>query len=693
LLLTFNKLIQRPFKVMEITLTPIGKDISCLLLVFGSAVSVRIIALHQFAQTALFWQPRGDAGEYLSQAHNIINGVSSTGNVQFLSSVLYPYFLAMLMRLQLNLFNIAICQIIIGSLGCVLMFLLSMVITGGNRLLSLCAGLMMAAYGLLIFLDTNLLSVSITTFCIIGCILYCLRSIERSNTLLSLPAGIMLGVAALDRTNILVFLPVVVWYYMSHRGIKPGKMLFRSVIYFVIGMVLVITPFALRNYLRSGDLILASNNWGVNLYIGNNPEARGVFLIPESSGLHNTEHIYEDAKAVAEKAEGKALKPSKVSEFWARKALSFISHNVKAEIRLLVTKLGLLLNAYEVPNHLNFYFFRQEIIPALKFGFVGFWLLAPLAICGILMTVRRGLTRKDILLLGYAVFYILSLLPFFVSDRYRVPLIPILAFYAAVAIIELWRLGRNRATGPIILYVGLIAILAIPVNRGVNFFNYAPDRIDVAEAEIDKAIKNNDYDWPVIYQSVSNLKWALESSVQNDPWAAKGIFTLGRAYALTGCLSAASTQFEQAQNYVETEAAATEAIKQINKDYKLYGDIKNIAEYPKTPFEQALLLEYTGNLPTAERQYRSLIIRDPYHVSAYIRLGLLHYKSGEYKETAKIMRRGLKYNPNSLYLILNLAQVSFKLGHVAEARRLVDRCLVLDKSNDEAKKMLYMIGN
>ena len=55
-----------------------------------------------------------------------------------------------------------------------------------------------------------------------------------------------------------------------------------------------------------GDMVLISSNAGINLYIGNNPFAQGVFALPPDIAVRNDNYtMAEDAEDVASKESGK----------------------------------------------------------------------------------------------------------------------------------------------------------------------------------------------------------------------------------------------------------------------------------------------------------------------------------------------------------------------------------------------------
>ena len=50
----------------------------------------------------------------------------------------------------------------------------------------------------------------------------------------------------------------------------------------MVGLLVVILPFTLRNRIAGDDWVFISSNGGINLFIGNNPLATGGFQAPSA---------------------------------------------------------------------------------------------------------------------------------------------------------------------------------------------------------------------------------------------------------------------------------------------------------------------------------------------------------------------------------------------------------------------------
>jgi 4-amino-4-deoxy-L-arabinose transferase-like glycosyltransferase len=87
-------------------------------------------------------------------------------------------------------------------------------------------------------------------------------------------AGAVLGLVALVRPQLVVLAPVLVWLAASR---VTGRARLAGPLLVLLGVALVIAPWALRNERAFGRVVLVSANGGWNLLIGTDPEAHGTW--------------------------------------------------------------------------------------------------------------------------------------------------------------------------------------------------------------------------------------------------------------------------------------------------------------------------------------------------------------------------------------------------------------------------------
>jgi tetratricopeptide (TPR) repeat protein len=212
------------------------------------------------------------------------------------------------------------------------------------------------------------------------------------------------------------------------------------------GAALALAPAALLNYAASGEVLLTSSQGGMNFYIGNARGATGTYAAL-SSGSQVPERQRADARrlaaAFASRERGRAvapgeLDPAQVSRLFWRETWREIAADPGAWLRLLVRKIRLFWNAYELPDAEGFRVYRRESL-LLRCDPVVFGVVAPLAAVGLLALGRGGRLRRrrallPALLAGTACAAVVA---FFVFGRYRLAALPFLLPLAAAGVLEL----------------------------------------------------------------------------------------------------------------------------------------------------------------------------------------------------------------------------------------------------------------
>ena len=107
-------------------------------------------------------------------------------------------------------------------------------------------------------------------------LLLCARADESSGWWRSASAGGLLGLAAALQDKFLTLLPLLaLWLYLGRDG-TAGRL--RRAAIFCAAAVVVIAPFVVRNRLAYGEGIVLATNHGINLLMGNGPDATGGYV-------------------------------------------------------------------------------------------------------------------------------------------------------------------------------------------------------------------------------------------------------------------------------------------------------------------------------------------------------------------------------------------------------------------------------
>ena len=272
----------------------------------------------------------------------------------------------------------------------------------------------------------------------------------RSAALGWLAAGLVAGLGALLRGNMLLLLPFVLLLPFARAraagaslatGLAPAALL-------LAGMAGALLPVAIRNHAVGGVFALTTSGAGTNLYGGNNaqnPYGRATEFdwvrgIPE--------HEADDWRHEAERRTGRTLDPGEVSSFWMGETWRSIRADPGLHLGILANKLRLTLGSYEVPDN-HHLAWDERYVAALRLPFPGFGLWGVLGLAGALLFATRrwsggpspdelgGDARGAWELLVLALLYTATIVLTVTSMRVRLALVPLLVPFAGYLVAAL----------------------------------------------------------------------------------------------------------------------------------------------------------------------------------------------------------------------------------------------------------------
>lgn len=602
-------------------------------IVFAVALALRLLHLWQVRRAPFFSLLMGDALAYDAWARQIAAG-DWLGTDVFYQAPLYPYFLGLLYSLfGHELTAVRACQAAIGSASCALL------VVAGSRLFGrregLTAGLVLAVFGPAIFFDGLVQKTVLDGFLLCALLLLVVWLGERVTSGRAVAAGVVLGGLALTRENSLILVPLMLgWLWQrSGRTILP-------LLAMAAGTALVLAPVASRNAIVGGEFHLTTSQFGPNLYIGNSPDATGVY-VPLRPNRASPEFERQDATELAEARLGRPLRPAEVSRYWQQRALEWIGGHPGRWAILMVKKLALVWNAGEISDTEDIGTYSEWSLP-LRLGGVAFHfgVLAPLGLLGIWLTRARW--KELWILYGATALYSLSVAVFFVFARYRYPLVPLLALFAGAGLVGVpawWRRagGRERA-----LTAAATAVLVVACNwpvqsavamRGLTHYNIGARLQE--EGRADEALEQ--------YLAALSLlpEWASAS-----------------AHANLGALLTAKGQHDAALRHLR-EAVRIDA------------------SMPEGHVNLGIGLAASGRPAEAVAAFRIALALDPRRASAHYDLGLALATLAQPVDAAREFGETIRLDPahaeahNNLGILLaSEGRIAEGIGHFEEALRL-----------------------
>lgn len=432
--------------------------------VFAAALLARLLYLSQISGSPLFNDPPVDGGTYADLARRLASGDwLLSGSGPFWQPPLYSYFLGLVRWVAPeSFFGLArVIQAGLGAITCVLVYGIGRAVFSPYvaRLASVCAVL----YGPFLFFDGEMLPATLAAVLNAGGLLTLLWGRQLRSWRVLFGAGVLFGLAALAVATTLPFVGLAaVWmFWRSRQSDESLQQALRPAAIFIGGCLLVLAPIALRNATVGDDRVLISYNWGVNYYLGNNPD-------PGSTLEARPGWEWDDIVALPIRAG--ARQASERAWWFAGRSLEFLTTDPLAFLRLQAAKALQFVAGEEVGRNQDLYFWRHQS-PILRvllwktdwFAFP-FGLVAPLAVLGWGITVRRqGLGLPAV----YVVVYAAGVVAFFVTARYRIPVLPVILLFAASGVEWLRQLRRGPSRTRLQAW-GVLAVVTILVNSTVR---------------------------------------------------------------------------------------------------------------------------------------------------------------------------------------------------------------------------------
>jgi tetratricopeptide (TPR) repeat protein len=243
--------------------------------------------------------------------------------------------------------------------------------------------------------------------------------------------GALIGVTAMGIATILFLVPLFLVGIFIRQNQSRLAAKAAAVALLFLGIFAGTSPCWIHNYFVARDPVFLSAHGGINLWLGNNPEATGY---PRFPGLHAGQgQMLRDSIDQAEAAAGRVMRRSEVSRYWSSKARDYIAANPGAWLKLLARKLGNFWNAFEYDDLGVIANLREHhvLFPGIHFG-----LLAVLGISGAILSWRAFPVSRWIA--AAIVLHLAAILPVFITERYRLAVVPGLLVLAGLGLHRLW---------------------------------------------------------------------------------------------------------------------------------------------------------------------------------------------------------------------------------------------------------------
>lgn len=387
--------------------------------IFLLAVFIRVVYVLTLPHN-IFWD---DAVDYNLIVDNLLSGKGYfDGDYYSFRAPLYPLFLAGIYAIfGKNFLAVRIIQAIIISLSCIFIFLTAKNIF--NVRIAKISAFIFALYPNFIYYPGVLLTESLFIFLLSVLMYFLVRLKESPNILNQIGSGLTLGVSALLKPGIFLFLPFSFFIFVIFE--KNILKFMRIFIVVLASAFIVMSPWIVRNYLVHERFILFTTQGGDALL-------QAVF--PGSKGGPASDYNYyqeEDLKIISNLSEVERDK------YLYRKALKIVKDNPARIIRLAGIKFLRFWNV--LPNYK-----RLRTLKICILSILSYLPVLILGIMGMVICIRRKLLSKAIFLYLIVLYYTLLYLIFPGSLRYRDPVMPYIIIFSAFALEKLLFKIKNK---------------------------------------------------------------------------------------------------------------------------------------------------------------------------------------------------------------------------------------------------------
>lgn len=422
-------------------------------------------------------QPAHDERDYNALAENLVEHQQFAIRPDVPTSLrppLYPFFVATVYQL-FGVENWAAVYALQGLLSLVTVWIVYQL---GSAAYSEQVGCWAAAltcfYPSLLVYNSLLLSEVLFIFLLCLTLSLIARGLRQNSLLVWAVVGATLGLAALTRSVLWLFPPVLAVYMLT---LAPGTLFRRcsAAALMIVGFTLTIAPWSIRNSLLQRTLITIDVMGGRNLMMGNY----------EYTPLYRA---WDAISMQGDEAWNEVLRPERIA-MQAKTQGQIDKLAMRYGLHFMLSHPGLTLERSLI-KFVNFWQLERELVAGARQGelgaisYAGLLLLALLiagsyaaaAITGIFGAVLcpPGNWRIHVIFLLLVAFVCALHTLTFGHSRYHLPLIPIVLIYSAAAITHTAGIWSQRLSGRFALAVTLCTLLAL--SWGWEIFWVDPQR-------------------------------------------------------------------------------------------------------------------------------------------------------------------------------------------------------------------------
>ena len=646
-----------------------------------------------------------DTTAYVELARRVVAGDIALGPGLYYVSPLYIYFLALILRVAGSFTAARLVQAALGTLAVGLIFLTAREWFG--RRAAWIAAVLAALCGVFTWYEALILQASIDVVLTAAALWLLALALRRDERRFYVLAGLIFGVASLNRPNMLISAAAIVGLLLVVRKFDAGVVL-------LLGVIAGLAPVTIRNLVVAHQWSLVSSHGGINFYIGNGEGATGYFH-PVAGMRPNVEGLARDAHRVAEKAEGRPLSDAEASSYFTNLAWGWIAKHPLSWVRLLAWKTYAVFNSAHVSIPFSYTFYAYDAGTLLRYCLVGAWLLVPLGVFGLVRAAPRPWTTPYLIWLSFVPSYTASVVLFFITERYQMPLYVPLAIGSGAGVDALIRDFRSRRVRTLIVNTAVIALLFVAANWPLPLDDgRSEERVRMAEYLASHGDEAGAEHWTEMalagHTDPATVEYRVGAQYVNARRAEPAIAHLKRAnelrpdqprveYLLGLALLGGGKPQEAMAHLQHATALGVDAGYDLAVALQRSGDrvgaaqaLRNFTPPANASVDQLLeagkLAGEVGAPDVAEPFFRSAVRAAPQMARTHQLLGLDLLVLRRYEEAAAEFGEAARLDPSNADALASLAWCEQRLGRLTEARMHAEAAVQIDPAHEVARRIL-----
>lgn len=395
----------------------------------------------------------------------------------------------------------------------------------------------MVLYGLnpvVIFFSIDVLDVALGITCALSSLFLLARNPGKISWVVA--GGFLLGLSCVVRPHFLFLVPGVLTWMFVRKPVVFSRMMVWGL--FALLPILIQATFGWR---VSGEWHWMPWQGSFNLYSANAPDANGKYfkqkvVIDERDPGLNPARAESEARFAQATGAQPPFSTSEMSDYWRGKFLKQLASDPVGWIGLMGRKTYYLLNNFEQYNNKT-YRFHAARRPLLEWNPLSWGMIFALAVGAVVGVAEPKMRRRLWLVVGLTGAYAIGVLLFYVSARFRLPMVAGLAVTGS-GVVALW--GQPGPGSRRLKWAAGVMLIACLVSYS-RFFDaadtstFVQDRMLLANASAETGEDRQAYalarevwdadrgrmdSWRLALLSYFNLQLALIESKAPTDWEA-----------------------------------------------------------------------------------------------------------------------------------------------------------------------------